>query len=107
METKEEDEQFYLTSSYTLIKIKKSGNKLFKYIAIIGGTDGLINIPFGRCQRDGTPFYHYCDRTGLGLYKDFDNYNPIKSRAWYTKHKDKINKLFYNSTGLEHVFLQS
>jgi hypothetical protein len=96
----------YNVLDFCIIKIEKSNNKLYKYVAVIQSKEQTVNISFGSCSRDGVSFEHYHDRTGLRLYSDFDNYNPIKSRAWYIKYKDKINKQFYSSKMLEYIFLQ-
>lgn len=100
MESKEEVKSI---NNYSLKHIIKSSNKLFKYSAILSD-DSLIH--FGCSDRDGVPFEQYHDRTGLGLYTDYDNYNVVKAKAWYLKNKTYINKQFWTSKGLEFTFLQ-
>ena len=104
MEQKEEAK--YNILLYTILKFEKSNNKLYKYTAVLSGKDGIISIPFGSCNREGIPYEQYHDKTGLRLYSDYDNYNAIKSRAWYKLNRDKINKMFYSSKMIEYMFLQ-
>lgn len=99
-------QQEYSIALFSIKSITKSVNKLYKYTITLESMDEEITINFGSCQRQGLPYEHYKDRTGLSLYTDYDNYNPIKSRAWYLKYKHKINKQFYSSKMLEYTFLQ-
>ena len=100
------DDVKYSVSEWFLKVIEKSSNKLFKYKAFISNGNDTVVIYFGACSRDAEPYEHFCDRTGLKLYSEFDNYDPIRSRAWYLKNKEHINSQFYNSKGLEYTFLQ-
>ena len=92
--------------SFCITLFSKSSNKLFKYTANLQDGKSLVRIHFGSIGRDGVPFEQYQDRTGMGLYTEYDNYNPIKSRAWYTKNKNDISKEYWTSKSLEHIFLQ-
>lgn len=96
----------YSVSTYSLKSIQKSTNKLYKYKASL--TNGLetVILYFGSCDRDGEPFEQYFDRTGLGFYTEWDNYDVIKARQWYIKNKQSINKQFWTSKTLEYIFLQ-
>lgn len=103
MESKEQEKK-YNVSEFTLKTIIKSTNKLYKYTAVLSND---VIIHFGCCHRDGEAFQHYRDRTGLNLYTEYDNYDPIKRRAWYIKNKAFINKNFLSSKSLEYIFLQT
>ena len=92
--------------TFCITLFSKSSNKLFKYTANLQDGKSLVRIHFGSIGRDGIPYEQYQDRTGLGMYTEFDNYNPIKSRAWYVKRKDLISNDYWNSQSLEYVFLQ-
>ena len=103
----QEQDKNYNVSEFTLKSIIKSTNKLYKYTAVLSNKTMTVTIHFGSSDRDGVPFEQYQDRTGLGLYTDFDNFNVVKARAWYLKNKTYINKQFWTSKGLEYVFLQT
>ena len=98
--------EIYLKTDVIITKFSKSNNKLFKYTATLQKDKQIVMIHFGSISRDGIPYEQYQDKTGLGLYSEYDNYSPIKSRAWYRKNNKYISKSCWNSKSLEYVFLQ-
>lgn len=103
-ESKEEVK--YNISEYKLQSICKSTNKLYKYKASLTNGDEICIIFFGSCNREGEAYEQFWDRTGLGLYTDYDNFNVVKAKSWYIKNKQSINKQFWSSKMLEYTFLQ-
>ena len=96
----------YSKLTFCITMFSKSSNKLFKYTANLQDGKSLVKIHFGSIGRDGIPYEQYQDRTGMGLYSEYDNYNAVKSRSWYVKNKNYISKDYWTSKSLEHVFLQ-
>jgi hypothetical protein len=96
----------YSVCTYSLKKILKSTNKLYKYKCILSNGLESVELFFGSCNRDGEPFEQYYDRSGVGLYTEYDNFDVVKAKQWYLKNKGSINKQFYSSKMLEYIFMQ-
>jgi hypothetical protein len=76
-------------SNYYFVRFEKSTLKNKKYDAVLMNkkTKKEKRVPFGAIKPDGTPYQHYRDRTGLGLYSKYDHNDTERRKRYITRHK--------------------
>ena len=93
----------YLKKDYKFLRFEKSDRKTSKYQAILQNkkTGNLVKVHFGGIKKNGIPYEQYRDKTGLGLYSEYDH-NDNERRDRYRKRHAKDISTFKNywSAGL-------